>query len=168
MMSFVAAGFSGFLFALGLAVGGMTDPARVLGFLDVTGDWDPTLAFVMAGAMGTHAALRALVLRLPRPLLAPSFPSASRTRVDARLLVGSALFGAGWGLTGYCPGPAFVSVPTGTGAVLIFVAAMLVGMLLFQALSADPRARGVGSSADTPAGGNGAPASDRVVTPGRG
>ena len=132
MKAVLASGLAGLLFALGLGLGGMTDPARVLGFLDVAGAWDPSLAFVMAGALGTHALLRRLILRRARPVLAPAFPSFGATRPDARLVAGSALFGVGWGLAGYCPGPALTSVASGASTVLLFVAAMGAGMLLFQ------------------------------------
>jgi uncharacterized membrane protein YedE/YeeE len=108
----------------------MTDPARVVGFLDLAGAWDPTLAFVMAGAVGTHASLRRAVLRRERPLLAPSFPTFGALRPDARLVSGAALFGVGWGLAGYCPGPAFTSLAAGNATVPLFVAAMATGMLL--------------------------------------
>jgi uncharacterized membrane protein YedE/YeeE len=110
----------------------MTDPARVRAFLDVTGKWDASLAFVMAGALGTHALLRRFIVRHPKPVLAAAFPTASHTKVDRRLLVGAALFGAGWGLSGYCPGPALTSLASGASTALTFVAAMLGGMLLFR------------------------------------
>jgi uncharacterized membrane protein YedE/YeeE len=124
---------AGLLFALGLGVGGMTSPAKVRAFLDVTGDWDASLLFVMAGALGTHALLRRLIVRArTRPVLAPAFPDASSARVDARLLAGAAVFGVGWGLVGYCPGPAFTALATGSPVTWAFVAAMLAGMLLFR------------------------------------
>ena len=126
------AGLCGLLFALGLGVGGMTDPAKVVGFLDVAGAWDPSLAFVMAGALGTHAVLRRLVLRRKQPVLAPAFPALKQTRVDGRLVGGAALFGVGWGLSGYCPGPALATLPTGGPMLLLFVAAMLAGMGAFR------------------------------------
>jgi uncharacterized protein len=132
MKAALASGLAGLLFALGLGLGGMTDPARVLGFLDVAGAWDPSLAFVMAGALGTHALLRQLILRRARPVLAQAFPSFGATRPDLRLVVGAALFGVGWGLAGYCPAPALTSVASGAGTVLLFVAAMGAGMLLFR------------------------------------
>ena len=133
MKSALMAGLAGILFSLGLGLGGMTDPSKVVGFLDVAGDWQPGLAFVMAGAMGTYALLRRLILRRrARPLLAPAFPALGNARPDARLVTGAALFGAGWGLAGYCPGPAFTSVGAGGSTVLLFVAAMVGGMLLFQ------------------------------------
>ena len=114
MRAFAAAAFAGILFALGLGLGGMTDPSKVVGFLDVAGSWDPSLAFVMAGALGTYSPLRALIQRRKRPVLAPTFPPpGKKTGVDARLLTGAALFGIGWGLLGDRPGPALVSVATG-------------------------------------------------------
>lgn len=132
MKAVLMAGLAGLLFAVGLGIGGMTDPARVMGFLDVAGAWDPSLLFLMAGAVGTHAVLRRFVLRRPRPVLAPAFPKLAQTRVDRKLVGGAALFGIGWGLAGYCPGPALVSVAKGAPTVLLFVAAMLAGMGLFR------------------------------------
>lgn len=132
MKAVLMAGLAGVLFAVGLGIGGMTDPARVIGFLDVTGAWDPSLLFVMAGGLGTHALLRRLIVKRPRPVLAPAFPTWSQTRVDRRLVGGAALFGIGWGLSGYCPGPALVSLATGTSTVLLFVVAMLAGMGAFR------------------------------------
>ncbi|MFL5271180.1 MAG: DUF6691 family protein [Anaeromyxobacteraceae bacterium] len=132
-MNALAAGATGLLFALGLGLSRMTDPARVVGFLDVAGAWDPSLTFVMAGAVGTHALLRRAVLRRERPVLAPSFPTFGALRADARLVSGAALFGVGWGLAGYCPGPAFTSLAAGNAVVPLFVAAMMGGMFLVQA-----------------------------------
>ncbi|MCP3101140.1 YeeE/YedE family protein [Myxococcus sp. K15C18031901] len=132
MKASLAAGLAGLLFAVGLGLGGMTDPAKVVGFLDVAGAWDPSLAFVMAGALGSHALLRRLILRRRRPVLAPAFPTAGTTRVDARLVAGAALFGVGWGLAGYCPGPALVVLPVGGATVLLFVVGMVVGMGAFR------------------------------------
>ena len=133
MKASIMAGLAGILFSLGLGLSGMTDPAKVVGFLDVAGHWQPGLAFVMAGAMGTYALLRRLILRRRQaPVFAPAFPALGKARPDARLVTGAALFGAGWGLAGYCPGPAFTSVGSGTSTVLLFVAAMVGGMLLFQ------------------------------------
>jgi uncharacterized membrane protein YedE/YeeE len=127
----LSAGLSGLLFALGLGLGGMTQPSRVLGFLDVTGAWDPSLAFVMAGALGVHIGLRYLIRRREAPVLAASFPVIAQTRVDGRLVAGAALFGVGWGLAGYCPGPAFTTLATGGTEVLLFTLSMLGGMFLF-------------------------------------
>ena len=125
---------AGALFAVGLAVSGMTNPARVLGFLDVAGTWDPSLAFVMGGALLAFAVGHRIVLRRERPLLGGSFPSAPEARIDARLLSGAALFGIGWGLAGFCPGPAVVSLGWPREPALWFVPAMVVGMLLAQRL----------------------------------
>lgn len=122
---------SGALFAVGLALSGMTDPAKVLGFLDVAGDWDPSLAFVMGGAVGFHF----LWLRLAAPGLSGSRSSQpASSKIDARLLGGAALFGVGWGLSGYCPGPALLGLAFGRLEALAFVSAMLAGVLVFNAL----------------------------------
>jgi hypothetical protein len=134
MRSSISAFLSGLLFAIGLGVSGMTDPANVLGFLDIAGDWDFRLAFVMAGGIAVHAALRPLILKQERPLFATGFPTFSVTRVDPKLLAGAALFGVGWGLGGFCPGPALTSLASGAPQVLVFVPAMFAGMYLAQAL----------------------------------
>jgi uncharacterized membrane protein YedE/YeeE len=133
----------GLLFAFGLVAGGMTQPSKVVGFLDVTGNFDPSLALVMGGALATHALLRRFVLARPRPLLAAQFSVPNRTDIDGRLIAGAAIFGAGWGLGGFCPGPAVVAVGGGAPAAMVFVPAMLAGMLLhdrwFAAAAAAPR-----------------------------
>jgi len=116
---------AGSLFGAGLVVGGMTDPARVQGFLDFTGHWDPTLAFVMGAAVVVHSLAYLLVKRRPAPVFATSFQIPSRKDIDARLLLGAALFGLGWGLGGFCPGPAITSLPSGGLSVLVFVVALL-------------------------------------------
>jgi len=125
---------SGGLFALGLWLSGMADPGKVLGFLDVTGDWDPTLAFVMAGAVGVHFSW----LRLRDGRAVPAADGATslppRSVIDARLLSGAALFGVGWGMSGYCPGPALVAAAFGRSEALWFGAAMLGGMALYGLL----------------------------------
>ncbi|MDF1794768.1 MAG: YeeE/YedE family protein [Thalassobaculaceae bacterium] len=119
---------SGLLFGLGLAVSDMIDPARVLGFLQVAGGaWDPTLAFVMGGALVPMAVAWLLTRRLSSPVCGERFPEPPSGRIDGQLLVGSALFGAGWGLVGFCPGPAFAALAQGGQPVLIFVAAMVGG-----------------------------------------
>ncbi|NTX58581.1 DUF6691 family protein [Myxococcus sp. CA039A] len=138
MKAALTAGLAGLLFALGLGLGGMTDPAKVVGFLDVAGSWNPSLAFVMAGALGTYALLRRLILRRAQPVFADRFPAPPQADVDGRLVAGSALFGIGWGLSGYCPGPALVSLPVGGTTVLLFVGAMLVGMGAFRGMSRQP------------------------------
>ncbi|GMU06781.1 DUF6691 family protein [Corallococcus caeni] len=136
MRSNISAFLSGLLFAIGLGVGGMTDPANVLGFLDVAGDWDFRLMFVMGGAIAVHAALRPLIHKREEPLFAAKFPSFSASRLDSKLLVGAALFGVGWGLGGYCPGPALTALATGASRLLVFVPAMFAGMYLAQVLQA--------------------------------
>jgi uncharacterized membrane protein YedE/YeeE len=120
----------GVLFGLGLAISGMMNPDKVIGFLDVAGDWDPTLAFVMGGALLVATPAYRLILGRGRPVLAASFSLPKKTWPDTPLVLGSALFGVGWGLVGFCPGPAVAAVVTGLPAVLGFVAAMLAGMAL--------------------------------------
>lgn len=132
----IGAFLSGLLFAIGLGLSGMMDPANVLGFLDIAGNWDFRLAFVMGGAVAVHAALRPFIHKREQPLFAETFPSFPVRGVDLKLLGGAALFGVGWGLSGYCPGPALTSLVSGAPQVLIFVAAMLAGMYLFQVVEA--------------------------------
>ncbi len=121
----------GLVFAVGLAVAGMTQPGKVLGFLDLFGGaWDPSLAFVMVGAIGVYATVRALAPR--RPLFAAAYPELRRRGVDRRLVAGSLLFGIGWGLIGYCPGPAVVALGAFLPGSLVFGASLLIGMGLFQ------------------------------------
>ena len=120
----------GAVFGLGLAISGMMNPAKVIGFLDVAGSWDPTLALVMGGALLVAIPAYRMILARRRPVLADGFSLPTRTKLDAPLILGSALFGVGWGLVGFCPGPAVAAVVTGLPAVLGFVAAMLAGMAL--------------------------------------
>jgi uncharacterized membrane protein YedE/YeeE len=108
----------------------MTQPAYVLAFLDVSGDWDPRLALVMLGAIAVYAPVYRLALRRGRPLLTPVFDLPVRQSIDAPLVAGALLFGVGWGLAGLCPGPALASLASGEPAAVVFVAAMLVGMTL--------------------------------------
>lgn len=124
----------GLLFGIGLALGGMTQPAVVLGFLDVFGRWDPRLAFVMGGAVVTTAIAYRLVLRRARPLLAPAFALPSARRFDTRLIGGAALFGIGWGIGGYCPGPALASLMGGLFSLLVLVGCMAAGWWLARKL----------------------------------
>lgn len=138
MTSVLAAFGCGFLFALGLVLGGMTQPSKVVGFLDFTGAWDPSLAFVMGGALATHAAARRWIVRRSRPLLSAQYLVPTRTDVDAALVAGAAIFGIGWGLGGFCPGPAIVAFGGGTNAALVVVPAMLAGMLLHDRMIARP------------------------------
>ncbi len=116
----------GLVFALGLGLAGMTQPARVIGFLDLFGRWDPTLLFVMLGAIPVYFVCYRL--RRPSPLFASSYDLPAPGRIDGRLIAGAALFGIGWGLAGFCPGPALVSLVTLLPAVLLFVGAMLIGL----------------------------------------
>jgi uncharacterized membrane protein YedE/YeeE len=124
--------FSGALFGTGLTISQMVNPRKVTDFLDFFGDWDPSLAFVMGGALAVAALGFRVILRQPRPLLASEFHLPSGKRIDARLLGGSALFGVGWGLAGFCPGPAVASLAYGLWQSLVFVAAMVIGMLLWD------------------------------------
>lgn len=139
-----AALVAGYLFAWGLGISGMTKPSKVLGFLDVFGAWDPALAFVMIGAVTVAAVLYRLSLRLKKPACAASFTIPTNRRIDARLVTGAAVFGVGWGLAGYCPGPALVTLTTGNPGVVVFVGAMITGMLvhpLFEKLLASNGSR---------------------------
>jgi uncharacterized protein len=122
---------SGALFSLGLAMSGMTDPAKVVGFLDVTGAWDPTLLFVMAGAVLVFGIAWRASRRLRAPVLAPRFSELAE-RIDRRLISGALLFGAGWGIAGYCPGPALASLGAGAAGSAAFVIAMVAGMYLHE------------------------------------
>jgi uncharacterized protein len=124
---------SGALFTLGLSVAGMTDPAKVRAFLDFAGDWDPSLALVMVGAIGVYALIHRWSQGREQPWHAAEFSAPARRRVDARLIAGAALFGAGWGLAGLCPGPAWSALGTGSLQIAAFVAAMLAGMSLVRA-----------------------------------
>lgn len=129
--------FAGALFGLGLAVSGMANPQKVVAFLDVAGDWDPTLAFVMGGALLVAFPAFRLIFRRKRPILADGFELPTKSAVDARLLGGSVLFGVGWGLSGLCPGPAVVALVPALAAglvapVLAFFAAMIAGMALYK------------------------------------
>lgn len=126
----LAALVSGLVFGLGLALSGMLDPARVRGFLDVTGPWDPSLVFVLGGAVTVSGLGYRASRRLGRPALDTRFDRPARRRIDAPLILGAALFGIGWGLSGFCPGPAVAALSTGATPILVFVAAMLAGMAL--------------------------------------
>lgn len=132
-MALILASFcSGLIFGLGLLISGMTEPEKVLGFLDFFGAWDATLALVMAGAVAVASAGFALARRRSEPLFATTFSWPSRNDIDAPLVIGSALFGIGWGLAGICPGPALVNLVGLTAPILVFVAAMVVGMFGFE------------------------------------
>ncbi|RSF04077.1 DUF6691 family protein [Achromobacter aegrifaciens] len=133
MVALIAFG-SGLVFGLGLIISGMANPAKVLGFLDLAGAWDPSLAFVMGGAVLVTAAGFALLRRRRASLSGEPLRWPTATRVDVRLAVGSLAFGAGWGLAGFCPGPVLVAASAGVSEALIFVAAMVAGMAIFSVL----------------------------------
>lgn len=124
----VSSFLAGLLFAVGLGVSGMTDADKVIGFLNLAGDWDPSLALVMVGAIGVHGVLYRLILRRRSPLLDSRFHIPTRRDLTTPLVLGSALFGAGWGLGGFCPGPGLVSAAGGMPAAAVFVLTMLLGM----------------------------------------
>lgn len=131
----------GLLFGVGLIVSGMSDPAKVLAFLDPLGAWDPSLAFVMAGGVAVAFVGYRLALRRGRPLLAVSFQLPELSGMDGRLVTGAALFGIGWGLGGLCPGPAILSVGLGNIGTLVFLPAMLAGMWIARKLGVRGRVR---------------------------
>jgi uncharacterized membrane protein YedE/YeeE len=131
-MRTLAAAICGIVFGAGLALSGMTNPAKVLGFLDVTGHWDPTLALVMAGALAVSAAGFAVARSSARPWFAGTFSIPTRRDLDRELFLGAALFGVGWGLVGLCPGPALAGLWRASGEVPLFVAAMVGGVLLHR------------------------------------
>lgn len=137
-MGVASALLAGLLFGIGLIVSGMTDPLKVQNFLDPFGTWDPSLAFVMGGAVAVALPGFALLRRRAGPLFAPAFRWPVREDIDARLIGGAAAFGIGWGLAGLCPGPALVAALSIPSVALVFVPAMLLGMVLARALA--PRA----------------------------
>jgi len=122
----------GLLFGLGLLLSGMTDPGKVLGFLDLIGPWDPSLALVMGGAIAVGVIAFALAKKRTVSFLGGAMRLPMSSQIDRRLIVGAAMFGAGWGLAGFCPGPALVSLASGQPKAAIFVVAMLVGMSAFE------------------------------------
>lgn len=136
MKVFGASFASGVLFAIGLGVSGMTKPAKVAGFLDLFGAWDASLALVMAGAVGVYFVLYRAITKRTSPLLDTRFSLPTRNDLDARLIAGSALFGIGWGLGGYCPGPGLVSAASGALPAVAFVLSMMVGMKIQHLTSA--------------------------------
>ncbi|MGF6175540.1 DUF6691 family protein [Ensifer sp. 4252] len=125
---------SGIIFGVGLSLSGMLDPARVRAFLDVTRDWNPSLAFVLGGAVAVSALGVLMTRRMRRPLLDDAFHLPGNRVIDRRLIIGSAIFGVGWGLVGLCPGPAVTSLSLGWPATALFVVAMLAGMVLHDRL----------------------------------
>lgn len=136
MKQSITAFIAGLLFAVGLVVGGMTQPAKVVGFLDFFGNWDPSLIFVMGGAVTVHFVLFRLIFKRNSPLLATRFQVPTRRDMTPQLLGGAALFGIGWGLGGFCPGPGLVAAPAGSAEALTFVASMTAGMFLYRGVEA--------------------------------
>lgn len=130
MKTLLTALLAGTIFGFGLSVSEMINPWRVTGFLDVAGAWDATLLLVMCGAVAVALAGFSIVLKRPRPLFADKFSLPARTRIDTPLLLGSAIFGIGWGLAGFCPGPAITALATLSPSVLFFVLAMIAGQWL--------------------------------------
>jgi uncharacterized membrane protein YedE/YeeE len=131
---------SGFIFGLGLSLSQMIDRQRVLGFLDIWGDWDSTLLFVLAGAVTTTLVTFRFVLRMHHPLLVANFSLPTKTIIDRQLILGAIIFGIGWGISGYCPGPALTSILSGSGNPILFIAAFIFGSLL-QSLYIKPKSR---------------------------
>ena len=128
-MRYLAIFAIGILFGLGIITSGMANPAKVLDFFDIAGTWDPSLAFVMGGALAVTAIGYAVVLKRPAPLLTPRFHLPTKTELDARLLSGAAIFGVGWGIAGFCPGAALPALGTFRAEVFIFIAAVIAGMI---------------------------------------
>jgi uncharacterized membrane protein YedE/YeeE len=124
---------AGIVFAAGLGISGMTDPDKVISFLDVAGWWDPSLALVMGAAIAVHLGAARWALRAPRPIWSGAFAPTGAAAIDGPLVVGSALFGLGWGTAGFCPGPALVDLVAPTAGLVTFVAAMIAGMVAFRA-----------------------------------
>ena len=129
---------SGLVFGLGLIISGMANPAKVLGFLDLAGAWDPSLALVMAGAIAVGFFAFLIAKRRTLSLIGAEMKLPTTTHIDKRLVAGGTLFGIGWGIAGFCPGPGLVALGMGEPKALVFVAAMLVGMLVFQFLEKSP------------------------------
>ncbi len=132
MKSMVASFLIALLFGLGLGVAGMTMPSKIIGFLDVTGNWDPSLLFVMIGAIAVHAISFRLIAKRSSPIFATKLYLPTRHDIDRDLVFGALIFGLGWGLGGFCPGPAIVASVTGKSSVIVFVASMIAGMFLFN------------------------------------
>jgi uncharacterized membrane protein YedE/YeeE len=147
-MKYLVSFVSGLIFAAGLVVGGMTQPSKVVGFLDFFGNWDPSLAFVMGGAVLAYSVMFRLILKKTRPFFEPKFHLPTRTDLDWRLVAGGGLFGVGWGLAGYCPGPGLTAAASLSSPALVFVGAMVVGMFLFALF--DKAVANVGAGANAP------------------
>jgi uncharacterized membrane protein YedE/YeeE len=148
-MYVLASLLGGLVFGLGLIVSGMANPAKVLGFLDLGGLWDPSLAFVMGGAIAVGAVAFALARKRTRTFLGTPMRLPTANQIDRRLVLGSTVFGIGWGIAGFCPGPAIVALGMGEAKAAIFVTAMLAGMLVFELLERRERAA-ASEKADAP------------------
>lgn len=133
-MKSLSAWVVGFIFALGLGISGMTQPRKVFGFLDLFGKWDPSLAFVMIGAIGVHLISYRLIRKRTMPLLAQTWHVPTKTEITPSLITGSVIFGVGWGLAGYCPGPALTALASFQWRPLLFFVGMIAGMYLFKKL----------------------------------
>jgi uncharacterized membrane protein YedE/YeeE len=131
-MQILIALFTGLVFGIGLILSGMTDPSKVIGFLDLAGHWDPSLAMVMGGAIAVGVIAFRQAGRQQRSLLGAAMRLPTASHIDRRLVLGSLVFGVGWGLAGLCPGPALVSLSMGSGQAIVFVIAMLAGMAIFE------------------------------------
>lgn len=153
MARLTSAALSGLLFGFGLALSGMTDPRKVLGFLDVAGNWDPSLLFVLGGAVAVALVAFRFILRRPGPVFERRFAMPTAQGIDGPLVVGAILFGAGWGISGYCPGPAFAALAAPNWEVLVFLPSVLLGAWLHRLTTFAPedtartRASGSESSA---------------------
>jgi uncharacterized protein len=132
MPAFIVSFAAGLVFGIGLIVSQMINPAKVRAFLDIAGNWDPSLAFVMGGAVAVAAAGHVIAKRLGHPVWGDRFHLPSRRDIDAPLVTGAVIFGVGWGLAGFCPGPAIVALPVGRWEVFLFVAAMVAGMAIYR------------------------------------
>lgn len=124
----------GILFSIGLGISGMTEPAKIISFLDVFGNWDPSLIFVMVGAIGVNAVFHRFIIKKANPLFESKFYLPTKKSLDKKLILGSALFGIGWGVTGLCPGPGLASVSTGNPYSLAFLTALIIGMMSVKIL----------------------------------
>ena len=133
-MAILLSFLSGLVFAIGLGISGMTNPNKVTGFLNLVGDWDPSLMLVLAGATCTYFIGHLLIVKRQKPILDETFHLPTRRDIDKRLVLGGALFGLGWGLVGFCPGPALVALVSGHSSVLIFVVSMGIGMVVFDSM----------------------------------
>jgi len=134
MLSLIAALVAGTLFGLGLAVAGMIDPAKILNFLDIFGTWDPSLAFVMGGGLLVNAIATPLIMRRKTPMLAEFFRTPTKHQVDKRLIIGGVLFGAGWGIGGYCPGPMLTALSFANTDIIAVVGAYIIGTFIARSV----------------------------------